>query len=200
MFNLPTLPFEYSALEPFIDEQTMKIHHDLHHGGYVNKLNTALENYPEFQDKNIEELLLSIDMLPDEIKTTVKNNGGGHFNHSLFWNVLSNETSTPSQQLLDSINNSFESLEGFKEQFTKVATTRFGSGWAWLVKKEDETLQVLSTLNQDNPLMDKTGTPILALDVWEHAYYLKYQNKRADYINAFWNIVNWQKVSKLFKN
>jgi len=200
MFSLPALPFDYNALEPFIDEETMKIHHDLHHGGYVNKLNAALKNYPEFQDQSIEKLLSNIDNLPDEIKTVVRNNGGGHFNHSMFWNVLSNEPSTPSQQLLDSINNNFESLEGFKKQFSDVAINRFGSGWAWLVKTDNVTLQVLSTPNQDNPLMDKTGTPILALDVWEHAYYLKYRNKRADYVNAFWNIVNWQKVSELFAN
>lgn len=198
MFKLPALPYEYNSLEPFIDQQTMKIHHDLHHGGYVTKLNTALEGNPEFQNKSIEELLQSLESLPESIRMAVRNNGGGHFNHSLFWSILSSEKSEPSSQLTSAIDSSFGSIEGFKEQFTTTASTRFGSGWAWLVKKEDGTLEVLSTLNQDNPLMDKTGTPILALDVWEHAYYLKYQNKRPEYINAFWNIVNWDKVSELF--
>jgi len=198
MFKLPALPYEYNSLEPFIDQQTMTIHHDLHHGGYVTKLNTALEGNPEFQNKSIEELLQSLESLPESIRMAVRNNGGGHFNHSLFWSILSSEKSEPSSQLTSAISTSFGSFEAFKEQFTTIASTRFGSGWVWLVKKEDGTLEVLSTPNQDNPLMDKTGTPILALDVWEHAYYLKYQNKRPDYINAFWNIVNWGKVSEFF--
>jgi len=198
MFKLPALPYEYNSLEPFIDQQTMTIHHDLHHGGYVTKLNTALEGNPEFQNKSIEELLQSLESLPESIRMAVRNNGGGHFNHSLFWSILSSEKSEPSSQLTSAISTSFGSFEAFKEQFTTIASTRFGSGWVWLVKQEDGTLEVLSTPNQDNPLMDKTGTPILALDVWEHAYYLKYQNKRPEYINAFWNIVNWGKVSEFF--
>ena len=198
MFKLPALPYEYNSLEPFIDQQTMTIHHDLHHGGYVTKLNTALEGNPEFQNKSIEELLQSLESLPESIRMAVRNNGGGHFNHSLFWSILSSEKSEPSSQLTSAISTSFGSFEAFKEQFTTIASTRFGSGWVWLVKQEEGTLEVLSTPNQDNPLMDKTGTPILALDVWEHAYYLKYQNKRPEYINAFWNIVNWGKVSEFF--
>ncbi|MDA1337911.1 MAG: superoxide dismutase [bacterium] len=198
MFELPKLQFEYNALEPFIDQQTMKIHHDLHHGGYVTKLNTALEGNPEFQNKSVEELLQEIESLPESIRMAVRNNGGGHFNHSLFWNILSSEKSEPSSQLTSAIGTSFGSFALFQEQFTNTAATRFGSGWAWLVKKEDGTLEVLSTPNQDNPLMHKAGIPILALDVWEHAYYLKYQNRRPEYINAFWSIVNWKKVSELF--
>ncbi len=199
MFTLPQLEYEYNALEPFIDTQTVQIHHDLHHGAYVTKLNTALEKYPELQQKSIEELLSSIESLPEDIKIAVRNNGGGHFNHSLFWNLLSAEKSEPDSNLLNVINNSFGSFDLFKEQFTNVALTRFGSGWAWLVKKQDGTLTILSTPNQDNPLIDKTGIPILALDVWEHAYYLKYQNRRVEYITAFWNIVNWTKVNQFYK-
>ena len=198
MFTLPQLEYAYNGLEPFIDEQTTKIHHDLHHGTYVTKLNTALEKYPDLQEKSIEDLLSNIESLPDEIKMLVRNNGGGHFNHSLFWKLLSAEKSEPDVNLLNSINNSFGSFDSFKEQFANIALTRFGSGWAWLVKKQDNSLAVLSTPNQDNPLMDKNGTPILALDVWEHAYYLKYQNRRPEYITAFWNIVNWTKVGQLF--
>ena len=198
MFELPNLQFEYNALEPFIDEQTMKIHHNLHHGGYVTKLNTALEGNLELQSKSIEDLLQNLGILLEDIKVAVRNNGGGHFNHSLFWSILSPEKSEPNANLLDAINNSFGSFDSFKEQFANIALTRFGSGWAWLVKKQDNSLAVLSTPNQDNPLMDKNGTPILALDVWEHAYYLKYQNRRPEYITAFWNIVNWTKVGQLF--
>ncbi len=198
MFELPKLKYSYNALEPFIDEQTMQIHHDLHHGTYVTKLNTAIEKFPELQTKSVEELISNLESLPEDIKMAVRNNGGGHFNHSLFWNLLSAEKLEPSKELVEAINKNFGSLESFKEQFTNTALARFGSGWAWLVKKQDGTLAIVSTPNQDNPLMDKNGSPILALDVWEHAYYLKYQNRRAEYITAFWNIINWKKVNELF--
>jgi len=199
MFELSNLPYEYNGLEPFIDEKTMKIHHDLHHGGYVTKLNTALEKYPELQDKSVEELLKNLTTVPEDIKVAVRNNGGGHFNHTLFWEILSPVKSQPSQDLLNSITSSFGSLEAFKEKFTSVALTVFGSGWIWLVKDNNDGLKIVPTPNQDNPLMDNSGTPILGLDVWEHAYYLKYQNRRPEYIQAFLEVVNWDKVNELFK-
>jgi len=199
MFELSNLPYEYNGLEPFIDEKTMKIHHDLHHGGYVTKLNTALEKYPELQDKSVEELLKNLATVPEDIKVAVRNNGGGHFNHTLFWEILSPVKSQPSQDLLNSITSSFGSLEAFKEKFTSVALTVFGSGWIWLVKDNNDGLKIVPTPNQDNPLMDNSGTPILGLDVWEHAYYLKYQNRRPEYIQAFLEVVNWDKVNELFK-
>ena len=196
MLELPKLNFELDALEPYIDAQTMQIHHDLHHGGYVTKLNAALTDYPELQNKSIEDLLKDLNKLPEQIKLAVQNNGGGHYNHSFFWEVLSPIVSEPEGLLLNELNSNFGSVEEFKVKFENVATSRFGSGWAWLIKKTDGSLDIVSTPNQDNPIMDGTGTPILALDVWEHAYYLNYQNRRAEYINAFWNVVNWVKVSE----
>jgi Fe-Mn family superoxide dismutase len=197
--ELPALPYAYDALEPHIDAQTMEIHHGRHHATYVNNLNAALEGHTALAEKSIEDLLRNIDQVPESIRTAVRNNGGGHANHSLFWQIMSpNGGGEPSGELANAINQAFGSFDRFKEEFTKAATTRFGSGWAWLVVKKDGSLAVTSTPNQDSPLMDG-DTPILGLDVWEHAYYLKYQNKRPDYIKAFWNVVNWDEVAKRFQ-
>ena len=193
-FELPQLPYAYDALEPNIDTQTMEIHHGKHHNGYTNNLNNAIAG-TDFEGKTIEEILKSCKDNP-----AVRNNGGGFYNHCLFWEVMSpNGGGQPTGELADAIDSSFGSMEGFKEAFSKAAATRFGSGWAWLCVK-DGSLEVCSTANQDNPLMDEGcgGTPILGLDVWEHAYYLKYQNRRPDYINAFFNVINWDKVSESF--
>ena len=193
-FQLPPLPYANNALEPHFDALTMEIHHDRHHAAYVNNLNAALENQPGLQEMSIEQLMAGI----SKHSTAIRNNGGGHFNHSLFWKLLSpNGGGAPKGALADDINATFGSFDKFKDEFSRAATTRFGSGWAWLVVAAGK-LVVSSTPNQDNPLMDVAeikGTPILALDVWEHAYYLKYQNKRPDYISAFWNLVNWEEVS-----
>ncbi|MDR8393759.1 superoxide dismutase [Aliifodinibius sp. S!AR15-10] len=197
-YQLQTLSFEYDALEPFIDAQTMEIHHTKHHQGYVSKFNNAIEG-TEYEDSSIEEILASASELPPDIR----NNGGGHYNHSLFWNILSpNGGATPEGELADAINSTFDSFDGFKDQFTQEAGSRFGSGWAWLVVTGDNQLAFTSTPNQDNPLMDVTdvqGTPILGIDVWEHAYYLNYQNKRGAYIDAFWNVVNWDAVAENYR-
>ena len=193
-FELPQLPYAYDALEPNIDAQTMEIHHGKHHNGYTNNLNNAIAG-TDFEGKTIEEILKSCKDNP-----AVRNNGGGFYNHCLFWEVMSpNGGGQPTGELADAIDSSFGSMKGFKEAFSKAAATRFGSGWAWLCVK-DGSLEVCSTANQDNPLMDEGcgGTPILGLDVWEHAYYLKYQNRRPDYINAFFNVINWNKVSESF--
>ncbi|ADU50303.1 Manganese/iron superoxide dismutase [Thermaerobacter marianensis DSM 12885] len=198
-YQLPPLPYDYNALEPHIDEQTMRIHHDRHHATYVNNVNAALEKYPALQNKPIEELLRQIDQVPEDIRTAVRNNGGGHANHSLFWEIMSPRGGgQPSGALAEAINRSFGSFDAFKDQFTKTATTHFGSGWAWLVVDEKGELQVYSLPNQDSPYM-KGHTPILGLDVWEHAYYLKYQNKRPDYIAAWWNVVNWDEVARRYQ-
>ncbi len=200
-FTLPELPYAYNALEPFIDEQTMKIHHTAHHQAYVNNLNAALDKHPENKGKDLEDLLQNLDSLPSDIQGAVRNNGGGHFNHDFFWKVLAPAKSTSiSSKLESALSENFGSVDAFKEEFEKAALGRFGSGWAWLVKKADGSLKIESTPNQDNYLMSsKTAgdTPILGLDVWEHAYYLKYQNKRGEYAKAFWNVVNWDKVSEL---
>jgi superoxide dismutase, Fe-Mn family len=195
-FSLPALPYAYNALEPFIDAQTMEIHHSKHHQAYVTNLNKAVVGTPN-------EFTPLIDIVKNISKASiaVRNNGGGHWNHSFFWEILSPKSSTPSDKLLSMINRDFGSLEKMQSDFNSAATSRFGSGWAWLIV-QDNKLKICSTPNQDNPLMDIAevkGTPILGLDVWEHAYYLKYQNKRADYIKAFWNIVNWDKVEKNLK-
>jgi len=198
MFELPSLPYAFEALEPHIDARTMEIHHGKHHQAYVNNLNNALKDNADAAGKSLEEILASMSKFP----MAVRNNGGGHWNHSLFWQLLSpTGGGLPSGKLADAITASFGSFDAFKEQFNTAATTRFGSGWAWLVLHGDK-LVVTSTANQDNPLMDIAevkGTPILALDVWEHAYYLHYQNRRPDYIGAFWNVVNWEKASTLFE-
>ena len=197
-FTLPQLPYEYSALEPHIDARTMEIHHTKHHQGYTDKLNAALDGQPEWQEKSIEEILQNLDQLPTDIQTAVRNNGGGFYNHSLFWNIMSPRGGgEPTGELAAAITDSFGSFDGFKKEFETSAAGRFGSGWAWLVVTNGE-LDVVSTPNQDNPIMDNSGTPLLGLDVWEHAYYLHYQNRRPDYISAWWNVVNWEAVAERF--
>ena len=197
--ELPALPYPNNALEPHIDEQTMMIHHDRHHGTYVTKLNDAIKGNAELESKSIEELIGDLDSVPENIRTAVRNNGGGHANHSLFWQILSpNGGGQPSGALADAINNELGGFDKFKEDFAAAAAGRFGSGWAWLSVDQSGKLEVSSTPNQDNPLMEGK-TPILGLDVWEHAYYLKYQNKRPDYISAFWNVVNWDEVGKRYE-
>lgn len=196
--QLPALPYANNALEPHFDAQTMEIHHDRHHATYVNNLNAALEGHADLQNKSIEELIGNLDAVPESIRTAVRNNGGGHANHTLFWEILSpNGGGAPSGALADAINSAFGSFDNFKAEFAKAATGRFGSGWAWLIA-EGGKVAITSTPNQDSPVMEGK-TPILGLDVWEHAYYLKYQNKRPDYIAAFWNVVNWDEVSKRFE-
>ncbi|CAI8994565.1 superoxide dismutase (Mn) [Brevibacillus sp. IT-7CA2] len=195
--QLPALPYAHNALEPHIDAQTMEIHHGRHHATYVNNLNAALEAHADLQGKSIEELISNLDALPESIRTAVRNNGGGHANHTLFWEIMSpNGGGAPTGELADAINAAFGSFDNFKAEFAKAATTRFGSGWAWLTA-EGGKVAITSTPNQDSPIMEGK-TPILGLDVWEHAYYLNYQNKRPDYIGAFWNVVNWDEVSKRF--
>ena len=195
--EVPPLPYDYNALEPHIDEQTMRIHHDKHHAAYVNNLNTALEKYPELQQKSIEDLLKGVNTVPEDIRSAVRNNGGGHANHTLFWELMGpGKGGTPSGALGEAITSSFTSFDSFKEQFGKAATTRFGSGWAWLVSSFGK-LVIESSANQDSPLMEGKKA-LLGLDVWEHAYYLKYQNRRPDYITAWWNVVNWDTVAKRF--
>ena len=199
-FTLPELGYSYDALEPHFDKETMEIHHSRHHQAYVNHANAALEG-SEWADKSAEEVIANLDKIPADKQTAVRNNAGGHANHSLFWTVLKTGTELKGS-LKDAIVRDFGSVEAFQEQFEKAAATRFGSGWAWLVKQGDK-LAVVSTANQDSPLMGKDiagceGTPIIGLDVWEHAYYLKYQNKRPDYIKAFWNVVNWDKAQENF--
>lgn len=197
-FELPELPYAYDALEPHIDQETMNIHHTKHHNTYVTKLNAALEGHADLQDKSLEELLQNLDSLPSDIQTAVRNNGGGHANHTLFWTILSpNGGGEPTGELAEKIKEAFGSFDQFKEDFAAAGAGRFGSGWAWLVVKNGN-LEITSTPNQDTPVMEGV-TPILGLDVWEHAYYLKYQNRRPDYINAFWNVVNWDEVSKRYE-
>ncbi|MEZ5173585.1 MAG: superoxide dismutase [Bacteroidia bacterium] len=196
-FELPKLPYAYDALEPHVDARTMEIHHTKHHQAYVNNLNAAIQGTPQ-EGKSLESLMAGISGL----SVAVRNNGGGHYNHSLFWEIMTpNGKGAPSGELADAINTAFGSFDKFKEDFSKAAATRFGSGWAWLVK-HDGKLVVTSTPNQDNPLMDIAdvkGTPILGLDVWEHAYYLHYQNRRPDYVTAWWNVVNWDAVFDRYK-
>ena len=195
--ELPALPYAANALEPHIDEQTMNIHHGKHHNTYVTNLNKALEGHDDLASKSVEELIADLDAVPEDIRTAVRNNGGGHANHSLFWQILSpNGGGAPSGELAEAIDKKFGSFEKFKEEFAAAAAGRFGSGWAWLVVNNGE-LEVMSTPNQDSPIMEGK-TPILGLDVWEHAYYLKYQNRRPDYIKAFWNVVNWDEVAKRY--
>lgn len=198
-FTLPPLPYAPDVLEPYIDKMTMEIHHGKHHNAYVTNLNKALESAPELAGKSLEELLANnLAIVPDAIKTAVRNNGGGHSNHSMFWKMMAPaaQSGAPQGDLLSAINGSFGTLDGMKEKFNAAATTRFGSGWAWLLKSGSK-LEITSTANQDSPLMEGK-TAILGLDVWEHAYYLHYQNRRPDYIAAFWNVVNWQEVQRLF--
>jgi superoxide dismutase, Fe-Mn family len=198
-FTLPPLPYANDALEPYIDAQTMEIHHDKHHNAYVTNLNAALEKYPDLQNLSLEELLANnASAVPEDIRTAVRNNGGGHSNHSFFWQILKkNEGGAPSGALADAINQKFGSFDNFKAEFKKAAGGRFGSGWAWLIVDNDGSVNITSTPNQDTPIMEGK-TPLLGLDVWEHAYYLKYQNRRPDYVDAFWNVVNWDEVSKRY--
>ena len=197
-YTLPDLPYAYDALEPYIDEETMHLHHDKHHTTYVTNLNAAIEKYPELGEKTIEELLSDMDAIPTDIKTAVRNNGGGHANHSFFWEIMApNAGGEPTGEIKEAINEAFGDFSSFKEEFKKAAAGRFGSGWAWLVM-ENGKLAITSTANQDSPLMEGK-TPILGLDVWEHAYYLKYKNVRPDYIAAFWNVINWDEVNKRFE-
>ncbi|CAM3618701.1 superoxide dismutase [Marinicrinis lubricantis] len=197
--QLPALPYANNALEPHIDEQTMMIHHDRHHATYVNNLNAALEGHADLQNKSIEDLISDLNSVPDAIRTAVRNNGGGHANHSLFWTVIGpNGGGQPTGAVAEAINNELGGFDKFKEDFSKAAATRFGSGWAWLSVDQNGKLVVSSTPNQDSPLMEGL-TPILGLDVWEHAYYLNYQNKRPDYIAAFFNVINWDEVNKRYE-
>lgn len=198
-YQLPELPYAYDALEPHIDKETMNIHHTKHHNTYVTNVNAALEGHEDLASKSIEELIADLNAVPESIRTAVRNNGGGHANHSLFWQLLSpNGGGNPSGALAEAIDSKFGSFEEFKTQFENAGKTRFGSGWAWLVVSNGE-LEVTSTPNQDSPVMEGK-TPILGVDVWEHAYYLKYQNRRPDYLAAFWNVVNWEEVSKRFES
>jgi Fe-Mn family superoxide dismutase len=198
-YELPPLPYSFDALEPHIDAQTMEIHHDRHHAAYVNNLNKALEGHDDLASMSIEDLLRNINQVPESIRTAVRNNGGGHANHSLFWTIMSpNGGGQPSGALADAINSAFGSFDAFKEKLNAAGMGRFGSGWAWLVVNRDGNLEVISTANQDSPLMDGL-TPILGVDVWEHAYYLKYQNKRNEYLANWWNVVNWPEVSRRYE-
>ncbi len=197
-FETPALPYDYNALEPHIDEQTMRIHHDKHHVAYTTKLNAALEGHPDLQGKSIEDILANVTSLPDSIRGAVRNNGGGHLNHSIFWqNMAAGAGGAPTGPLADAIGAAFGGFDAFKEKFAAAAATRFGSGWAWLYKDKAGKLLIKSFPNQDSPITDGL-TPRLGIDVWEHAYYLKYQNRRPDYVTAFWNVVNWTDVVERF--
>lgn len=197
-YELPDLPYAYDALEPYIDARTMEIHHSKHHNAYVTNLNAALEGHDDLANQSIESLITNLDSVPEDIRTAVQNNGGGHANHSLFWTIMSpNGGGSPTGAVADAIVADLGGMEAAKETFVTAATTRFGSGWAWLVVK-DGKLNILSTPNQDNPIMAGDGTPILGLDVWEHAYYLKYQNLRPDYIEAWTNTINWDEVNRRY--
>ena len=197
-YELPPLPYDYNALEPYIDEETMHLHHDKHHQAYVNNLNAALQGQSQFDNMGIDELIRSLSSVPDNIRTTVRNNGGGHINHSMFWQIMKpNGGGEPTGDLASAISSTFGSFDQFKAAFNDAGAKRFGSGWAWLVIGTDGKLAVTSTANQDSPLIDG-NYPVMGNDVWEHAYYLKYQNRRPDYITAWWNVVNWKEVEKRF--
>ncbi len=198
-FTVPPLPYAFDALEPHIDARTMEIHHDKHHGAYVTNLNKALESAPELAGKSLDSLLANGLAVPEPIRTAVRNNGGGHWNHAMFWEIMSPKAGgSPVGSLAKAINAKFGSFDDFKAKFAAAGMGRFGSGWAWVVKTSDGGVDILSTANQDNPLMDGK-VPVFGLDVWEHAYYLHYQNRRADYIGAWWNVVNWGHVEDRFK-
>jgi Fe-Mn family superoxide dismutase len=197
-FTLPPLPYDYAALEPTIDTQTMQIHHDKHHAAYVNNLNAALKDAPDLQNKSIEELISNLNAVPEAIRTAVRNNGGGHANHTLFWEIMTPGGSTsPTGALASAISTAFGDVESLKKQINDAGVKRFGSGWSWLIADSSGALSVISTANQDSPLMEGKH-PILGVDVWEHAYYLKYQNRRPDYLAAWWNVVNWDEVGKRY--
>ena len=198
-FELPALPYAFDALEPFIDSTTMQIHHDKHHAAYVNNLNGALEKHPELASKSLEDLLKDLNSVPEDIRPVVRNHGGGTWNHTMFWEIMAPKAGgEPAGILNGAIASTFGNFANFKAEFEKAANGRFGSGWAWLVKKTDGGLAVVSTANQDNP-MSEGMTPLMGLDVWEHAYYLKYQNRRAEYVTSWWNVVNWAEVGRRFK-
>ncbi len=197
-FELPPLPYDYSALEPHIDTQTMQLHHDKHHAAYVTNLNNAVQG-TQFEHMNIEELMRRINEVPENIRTAVRNNGGGHVNHTMFWEIMKpNGGGQPTGALGNAINQTFGGFDQFKAQLNDAATKRFGSGWGWLVADQSGKLQIISTANQDSPFMDG-HFPIMGIDVWEHAYYLKYQNRRADYLNAWWNVANWDEIARRFE-
>jgi Fe-Mn family superoxide dismutase len=197
-YTLPVLAYPYNALEPHIDARTMEIHHSKHHQTYVNNINNAIKGRPELESKSVEDLIANINAVPEDIRNAVRNNGGGHANHTFFWTVIGpNAGGQPKGNVAAAIDKAFGSFDAFKEKFAQAATTRFGSGWAWLSVGKDGKLEISSTANQDNPLSEGK-TPILTIDVWEHAYYLHYQNRRVDYIAAFWNVVNWQEVERRF--
>jgi Fe-Mn family superoxide dismutase len=195
--TLPALPYDAAALEPHIDAQTMQIHHGKHHQAYVTNLNAALDKHPELHDKSLDDLIKGVGTVPEDIRTAVRNNGGGHWNHSMFWKLMAPNAGAPTGEVANGINSAFGSFDKFKEQFQAAGMGRFGSGWAWLVDNRGK-LEITSTPNQDNPLMDGKKA-IFGVDVWEHAYYLKYQNRRADYLTAFWNVVNWGEVNRLLR-
>ncbi len=198
MFTLPQLPYEHAALEPYIDAETLQIHHTKLHQAYVDKLNAALEAHSGLASQSVEELLMGFDSIPEAVKTAVRNHGGGHANHSLFWTIIGPQGDpTPSGAIGEAINTTFTNFENFAEKFAATATAHFGSGWTWLVVTKDKKLAIYSLPNQDSPLM-QGDTPILGLDVWEHAYYLKYQNRRPEYITAFWSVVNWAEVERRY--
>jgi Fe-Mn family superoxide dismutase len=198
---LPQLPYDFSALEPHIDAKTMEVHYTKHHQTYLDKFNAAYGQLPEdLKELSVEMLLKQLSIIPENIRSAIRNNGGGYYNHSLFWTMMSPESSSPSDELQTALSSSFGGFEAFKKKFSEEAVGRFGSGWAWLVKQEDGSLVVMSTANQDNPISENPNVkPILALDVWEHAYYLKYQNRRPEYIEQWWNVVNWNEVNRLFR-
>src|SRR5438128_1737919 len=193
-FQVPPLPYDFGALEPHIDAQTMQIHHDKHHGAYVTNLNAAIEKHAELGSKSAEDLIKNLNAVPEDIRTAVRNNGGGHVNHSMFWTIMGPKAGgPPSGKIADAIKSAFGDFEQFKEKLNNAGVTRFGSGWAWLVRDGSGKLDVYSTANQDSPLMEGKF-PIMGVDVWEHAYYLKYQNRRPDYVSAWWNVVNWAEI------
>jgi Fe-Mn family superoxide dismutase len=197
-FELPKLPYAVDALEPYIDAQTMTLHHDKHHQTYVTNLNGAIEKHPELASKSLEDLLMDLNSVPEDIRTVVRNHGGGTWNHSMFWEIMGpNAGGAPKGDLAKAIDAAFGSFDAFKAEFEKAANGRFGSGWAWLVKKGDG-VAIVSTANQDNPMSDGS-TPVLGIDVWEHAYYLKYQNRRAEYVTNWWNVINWDAVAARYK-
>ncbi|MFN6571468.1 superoxide dismutase [Dendronalium sp. ChiSLP03b] len=195
-FELPPLPYNYDALEPYIDTETMRLHHDLHHQAYVTNVNAAVEKHPELNSKSIEELIVNLNNLPEDIRTAVRNHGGGHLNHTMFWQIMApNAAGEPTGAIADIINNNFGDFETFKQHFNDAGAKQFGSGWVWLVRTPDEKFAITSTPNQDNP-MTSGSFPIMGNDVWEHAYYLKYQNRRPEYLKQWWNVVNWDEINK----
>lgn len=194
-YEVPPLPYAYNALEPHIDEQTMHLHHDKHHAAYVTKLNGAVEKYPDLAKKSAEELIRNLNSLPEDVRGVIRNNGGGHVNHTMFWQIMGPKGGNPTGAIADEVNKAFGSFDGFKEKFEAAGVGQFGSGWAWLVKTKTGELKITATPNQDNPLSNGEF-PVLGNDVWEHAYYLKYQNRRPDYLKAWWNVVNWDEINK----